>query len=80
MDRSSLHDLVERLPDAELSAARKYLEYLASNPAHRAAVAAAPDDEPVTEEDAASIRRAIEDLERGRTVSHEEVLGEFGLR
>lgn len=49
MSRHTLHDLVDRIPEEELSAAQRFLEYLAVNPAHRAAWSAPPDDEPVTE-------------------------------
>ena len=80
MSRKTLHDLIDRIPDGELSAARRFLEYLASNPAYRAALAAPPDDEPVTSSDAEAIAKVREDLRAGRAVSHEDVLREFGLR
>jgi len=80
MSRESLHQLLDRIPDAELAAAGRFLEYLATAPAYRAALCAAPDDEPVTEGDAAAIQRARDDVASGRVVAHEEVLREFGLR
>lgn len=80
MNRETLHELVERIPEQELSAAQRFLEYLSVSPAYRAALAALPDDEPVTEGDAAAIARAREDIRAGRVVPHEEVLSEFGLR
>jgi predicted transcriptional regulator len=80
MNRESLHNLVNRIPEAELSAAQRYLEYLASSPAYRAAKLAPVDDEPVTEGDAAAIRRSLDDVRAGRVVSHDEVLREFGLK
>jgi hypothetical protein len=80
MSRESLHNLINRIPDEELPAAQRYLEYLASGPAYRAAKLAPIDDEPVTGGDAAAIRRSLEDIRAGRVVSHEEVLGEFGLK
>jgi len=61
MSRDTLHELVDRIPEAELSAARRFLEYLASSPAYRAALLAPPDDEPVTEGDARAIRKARPD-------------------
>jgi hypothetical protein len=69
MSRDTLHDLVDRIPDEELPAAKRFLEYLAISPAYRTALSAPPDDEPVTEADVA-----------GRVVSHDEILREFGLR
>jgi hypothetical protein len=49
MSRDTLHSLVDRIPEEELPAAQRFLEYLAVSPAYRAALCAAPDDEPVTE-------------------------------
>jgi hypothetical protein len=67
MSRDSLHDLVDRIPDEEIQAA------------HRAALSASPDDEPVTEADTAAIKRAKEEIGNGKTVSHTDVLSEFGV-
>ena len=80
MSRDVLHTLIDRLPAQELSAAQRFLEFLATSPAYRAALSAAPDDEPVTDADAAAIRRAQEDIRAGRVVSHDDILQEFGLR
>jgi hypothetical protein len=46
MSRDAPHDLVDRISEHDLTAAQRYLEYLAASPAYRAAVAAPPDDEP----------------------------------
>jgi len=80
MSRDTLHDLVNRIPEEELPAAKRFLEYLAASPAYRAALSAAPDDEPVTEGDARAIALARDDVREGRVVPHEEILREFGLR
>jgi len=79
MSREALHHLIDRIPEAELPAAQRFLEYLASKPAYRA-LAAPPDDEPVTSSDAEAIAKAREDLRAGRSVSHDDVLREFGVR
>jgi len=79
MNRETLHHLIDRIPEGELPAAQRFLEYLASNPAYRAAMSAPPDDEPVTPGDAEAIAKAREDVRAGRTVSHDDVLREFGL-
>ena len=68
MSRDVLHDLVDRIPDEELSAAQRFLEYLAASPAYRAAWSAPADDEPVTGADAAAIARAREEVRSGRVV------------
>jgi hypothetical protein len=80
MSRHTLHDLVDRIPEEELSAAQRFLEYLAVGPAYRAAWSAPPDDEPVTDGDAAAIARAQEEVRSGSVVPHDDVLREFGLR
>ncbi|MFN7937657.1 MAG: hypothetical protein U0R19_30285 [Bryobacteraceae bacterium] len=80
MTRDTLHDLVNRIPEEELPAATRFLEYLTVSPAYRAALSATLDDEPVTEGDARAIGAAREDIRQGRVISHEEILDEFGLR
>jgi hypothetical protein len=80
MTREALHDLIDRIPETEIGAARRFLEYLVSAPALRAALSAPDDDEPVTDGDANAISRATEDIKAGRTVSHHEILREFGVK
>jgi hypothetical protein len=77
MRRRTLHELVDRIPERDLSAAQRFLEYLAVNPACRAALSAPPDDEPVTESDAAAIAQAQEELRTGKVVPHDDPLREF---
>jgi hypothetical protein len=79
MSRDTLHDLIDRIPEEELPAAKRFLEYLAVSPAYRAALSAAPDDEPVTEADATAIARAREEVRAGKVISHDEILRDFGL-
>jgi hypothetical protein len=73
--RDELHELIDRLPESELTAARGYLRYLAaigSDPVLRALMNAPPDDEPVTDEDLESIEEGKRDLAAGRVVSQDE--------
>lgn len=73
--RQVLHTLVDELPDDELVAAQRFLEYLRfrSQDPLRAFLDAAPlDDEPVTEKDLAAIREGLADKARGEVVSQEE--------
>ena len=79
MRRDSLHNLIDRLPEAEVPAAKRFLEYLATNPAYRAVQVAPEDDEPVTAADAKAIGRSLDDIKAGRVTTHDEVLREFGL-
>jgi len=64
--RNDLHDLIDRLPDAEVEAARCFLKSLAQ--------------EPVGPVFAASIRRGMEQVDAGNTVvchTYEEMVGQL---
>lgn len=74
--RKRLRGLVSRIPQRELYAAQRYLEFLASqqdDPVLRAIENAPPDDEPLTAEDHEALKEAYEAIKRGEVVSHEEV-------
>ena len=79
MSRDSLHSLVNRIPEEELPTAQRFLEYLAVSPAYRLAFSAPPDDEPVTDSDAAAIARAQDEIRKGKVVSQDDVLREFSI-
>lgn len=74
-NRQTLHTLVDELPEPELPAARRYLEYLrqTADPLRRALEAAPVDDEPLTDEDLAAVRRGRTEYAKGETVSHDEI-------
>ncbi len=73
--RERLHQLVDQLPQKNLSAAHRLLEQLKADddPVLRAVLNAPLDDEPVTEEEEAAIAEARADIRAGRVYSHEEV-------
>jgi len=80
--KKQLHELVEALPDAEVSAAQRYLEFLrqqGADPVRRALDAAAADDEPETEDEAAAVAEARAAVGRGETISHAEMKRRLGL-
>jgi hypothetical protein len=76
--KQHLHGLVDALPEAELHAARRFLEYLRQkgDPVLRAFIEAPIDDEPLTEEDIAAIQEAEEELSRGKGNPWEQVRAE----
>jgi hypothetical protein len=80
MSRQTLHELIDRIPEEELAAAQRFLEYLAVSPAYRAALSAPLDDEPVTPGDADATARTRGGLSTGKVIPHEDVLREFGVR
>jgi hypothetical protein len=64
-DKHQLHSLIERLPESELVAAMRYLEFLLDR------------EGPVDPETLARIDRARANPSPG--ISHQDVLREFGL-
>lgn len=80
--KERLHRLVDELPEGEMHAAERFLEYLRSvghEPLPRALETAPWDDEPETDAECAAVEEAYEDLRQGRVVTMEEVKREFGL-
>lgn len=74
-NRQALHTLRDELPEPELPAAKRFLEYLrqAGDPLRLALDSAPVDDEPLTEEDLEAIQEGFADRDGGETVSREEV-------
>ena len=69
--QEKLHHLIEELPEAELHAALRFLEYLRqtstrADPVLQALLAAPPDDEPLSEEEIAASDAAWEAYVTGR--------------
>lgn len=79
--RDRLYRLVDRLPDEEVHAAERYLEYLAEqgDPFIRKLMNAPYDDEAVTEEEKAGVREAWADYKAGCTQTLDEVEKELDL-
>lgn len=80
--KERLHRLVEELPESELGAAERYLEYLrlaATDPVLHAFLTAPEDDEPESDEERAAVAEAVEDMKEGRVLSLDEVKRELGL-
>ena len=80
--KEKLHNLVERLPDSELPAAERFLEYLSSRgtaPLERALAEAPEDEEPETQEEMDAVRDARDAAAAGKVISDEELARELGL-
>ncbi|MGH2461300.1 MAG: hypothetical protein ACRDIY_20770 [Chloroflexota bacterium] len=72
--RDQLHQLVEKLPDSELDAARRYLEYLETTGKLPRILAEAPEEpEPVSPDEAAALASAEAQVARGELVPDAEV-------
>lgn len=82
MSREDLHRLVDELPDSELNAAQRFLEFLRDRDVEpvRKAIAKAPvDDEPETAEEVEGVEEAEDDIRAGRTMTTDELRRELGL-
>jgi hypothetical protein len=76
--KQQAHELIDRLSVGQVSAVVNLLEAML-DPVSVALASAPMDDEPVSEEEARDVADARRAIERGNIVSHDEVLGEFGL-
>ncbi len=82
VEREELRRLVDELPENELKAARRYLEFIrdvGKDPVRWALENAPLDDEPLTDEERERAARADEDFRTGRTTSMDELKRELGL-
>lgn len=71
------HELIDRLPPAQLSAVVGLLEVMLDP----TALANAPvEEEELTPEMATALERARASLARGEGIPHEEILREFGVK
>jgi hypothetical protein len=74
-EKERLHSLVEELPEPEIHAALRFLQYLrqeASDPVAQAFQTAPVDDEALTAGDLADLEAAELDRREGRLLSHDE--------
>ncbi len=77
--KKELYRLVDVLPESELHAAKRFLEYLRSmsNPVVRAMIEAPEDDETTTPEEDQGAKEAWQEHLRGDSVSAEEAKREL---
>jgi len=80
-DKQHAHELIERLEQAQILTAVRFLEFMLLDPVSRSIATAPVDDEPLTAEEEQALDRADAWLKErgGRGIPNEEVLAEFGL-
>ncbi len=80
--RTTLHRLVDSLPEEDLTTAGRLLVGLTAtaNAVDRALLLAPDDDEPHTDDDDGGLTEARRELARGEGISTEELRRELGLR
>jgi hypothetical protein len=81
-EKQHAHELIERLPDAQITTAVRFLEFMLLDPVARAVATAPPDDEPLTEQDRRRFHagQAWFAQRGGKGIPMEEVLAEFDLK
>ena len=80
--RQNLKELIDDLPDRDLYAVKRYIQFLnyVDAPVAMSMAEAPPDDEPLTDDEIAALSEGKEDVKAGRLIPHEEIMREFGLR
>jgi hypothetical protein len=78
-EKQQLHELVEKLPDEQLSSALRYLNFLCADEVLLSLLNAPKDDEPYTDGQRKRDGEAEASIARGEGISHEEILREHGL-
>jgi hypothetical protein len=80
-EKHHAHELIERLPDSQISIAVRFLEFMLLNPVARALATAPSDDEPVTDQDRHRFHggQAWFAQRGGKGIPMENVLAEFGF-
>ena len=79
--KTRLHWLVDKLPEAEVHAAERFLEYLTeqADPLVTALLNAVEVDEPLTDGDRAALEEGRLALDAGDTVSDDELRSQLGI-
>ena len=77
--RDDLHKLIEELPEDEMQAATRYLQYLRDrhDPVLTALLNAPEDEEPETDYERQAVAEAMDDLKAGHVVSSAEILDDI---
>ena len=81
INKKDLLRLVEDLPNSELDAARRYLEYLrdTADPLLKKLLHSPNEERELTESTLAGLAESEEDFKAGSIIFHEELKNEFGL-
>jgi hypothetical protein len=78
-DKEQAHALLDRIPDDQLNAAVRFLEFLLLDPLERALATAPPEDEPISEEEEQSVARSKDWSRQNEGTSFEKVVAELGF-
>ena len=76
--RHEVHQMIDQVPEDTLPKVVRFLETLL-DPVRAAMDAAPPDDEPYTDEDRQAVTESLEDVAKGRVVSLETLMQQYGV-
>ena len=79
--KERLYSLIDRLPEQEIEAAQRYLEFLCEceDPVLRARRSAPDVEEPFSQEEQQGVEEALRDFDAGNRVPHAQIRGDLGL-
>jgi len=78
-DKQHAHALLERVPDDQMTAAVRFLEFLLLSPVDRALATAPVEDEEIGEEEEAAVARSKAWFKRSEGTPFEQVVAELGF-
>jgi len=79
-EKQHAHALLDRVPDDQMVAAVRFLEFLLLDPVDRAfATAPEEEDEDISEEEAQAVARSREWFKHNEGISFEQVVAELGF-
>ncbi len=78
-EKQELHELVERLPEAQVRSALRFLKYLSADEVLLSLLNAPNDDEPYTDQQRKRDTESEASIARGEGIPHEDILRESGL-
>ena len=78
-DKQHARALLERVPDDQMTAAVRFLEFLLLSPVERALATVPEEDEEISEEEEQAVARAKEWFKHNEGIPFEQVVAELGL-
>ena len=78
-DKQHAHDLLERVPAEQMTAAVRFLEFLLLSPVDRALATAPEEDEEISEEEEQAVARSKEWFKHNEGIPLEQVVADLGF-
>ena len=78
-DKQHAHDLVDRVPDDQMTAAVRFLEFLLVDPVDRTLATAPVEDEEISTEEEQAVARSKEWFKHNEGIPSEQVVTDLGF-